>query len=136
MTLRRRLSIFSFSLLLLLCGVGATGIGTLLVARKLLANPQVPIFFHRFRLDDALVLLSGLTLLGVVMAVAQALSAQTTIARRLRHFQLPPGGAPSALNERAGDELDTAAREINELTALIAQLRAKQRSEDEVLAAK
>ena len=81
MTLRRRLSIFSFSLLLLLCGVGATGIGTLLVARKLLANPQVPIFFHRFRLDDALVLLSGLTLLGVVMAVAHRVDAAARLAQ-------------------------------------------------------
>src|SRR5437868_2871012 len=135
MTLNRRLSIFSVSLLLLLSTVGATGISTLLVLRPIV-NGQRAIILERYRLDDVLILLSSFTLLAVVVTVKIALGARNAVIRRLRDFQLPPGGAPSALNDHAGDELDIVAQQLNELTAAVATLRAKQRSEDEVLAAK
>ena len=58
------------------------------------------------------------------------------VTKRLTQFQLPPGADATGLKMNAGDELDYAAERLSELTALVAQLRAKERSEDDLVAAK
>src|SRR4051812_38461479 len=136
MTLHRRLSIFTFSLLLLLTTVGATGVAILLFIRPVLLANQNVVVFGGLGLDDALMLLSSLTSTAVVITVILALLTRRAISKRLRQFQLAPGADASLLKNNVGDELDYAAERLNELSSVVAQLRAAQRSDDEVLAAK
>jgi PAS domain S-box-containing protein len=56
--------------------------------------------------------------------------------KRLRQFRVIAGGAPTSIPDHYGDEMDPVAQQINELSLAVSQLRAQQRSEDEVLAAK
>src|SRR5204863_10191552 len=132
MTLSRRLSIFTFALLLLLTTVGAAAIGIIDCVRPAMAGYKV---FADYGLDDALMLMSSLTCAAVVITVSLALLMRRAIAKRLQQFQLPPGADATVLSNSAGDELDYAAQRLTELTALVAQLRAKERSDDQVIAA-
>jgi PAS domain S-box-containing protein len=134
MTFKRRLSILSVLLVFLLCTVGTAGIVVLLSLRPLLAGQKVLLFEH-FGLDDLLNLLSCITSAAVLMSIAISLVMRRLIMRRIRQFQLAPGAAATSLNAQTGDELDYAAQQLNELTGVVAQLRAKERSEDEVSAA-
>ena len=133
MTLSRRLSIFTFALLLLLTTVGAAAIGIIDCVRPAMSGYKV---FADYGLDDALMLMSSLTCAAVVITVSLALLMRRAIAKRLQQFQLPPGADATLLSNSAGDELDYAAQRLTELTALVAQLRAKERSDDQVIAAK
>ncbi len=134
MTFKRRLSILSVLLVFLLCTVGTAGIVVLLSLRPLMAGQKVLLFEH-FGLDDLLNLLSCVTSAAVLMSIAVSLVMRRLIMRRIRQFQLAPGAGPTSLNAQTGDELDYAAQQLNELTGVVAQLRAKERSEDEVAAA-
>src|SRR4051812_17272807 len=135
MTLQRRLSIFTFALLLLLTTVGAVGVAIIVYIQPALASRKT-IFFGDYGFDDAVMILCSLTCTAVVITVVLALLTRRGIMRRLRQFQLPPGADASVLISNAGDELDYAAQRLNELSEAVAQMRANQRSEDEVLAAK
>src|SRR4051794_27171785 len=133
MTLHRRLSIFSFALLLLLTTVGAAGIAILDSIRPALTGQKV---LGSIGVDDALMILMSLTSTAVFITVTLALLTRRAITKRMKQFQIPPGADATVLKNDAGDELDYAAQRLSELTALVAQLRAKERSDDEVLAAK
>ncbi len=133
MTLRRRISIFTFALPLLLTLVGAAGVEILVMIRPAMAGKKI---LGAYGIDDALKLLSGLTTMAVIVTTVLALLTRRAITTRLRQFQLPPGADATILKSNANDELDYAAQRLNELTTLAAQLRAKERSDDEVRAAK
>ena len=135
MTLNRRLSIFTFALLLLLCTVGATGVAILLTIRPALLTHK-NVILDRYGLDDALTLLSTMTTTAVVVTAGLGLLVRRSVRKRLSQFQLPQGLAAAALKHDVGDELDHAAQQLNALGTTIAQLRAKERSEDEVDAAR
>lgn len=133
MTLRRRLSIFTFALLMLLITVGAAGIGIVFSIRPVLGQIKI---VGAYGVDDALTLLMGLTSTSVMLTVFMGLILRRGVTKRLTQFQLPPGADATGLKMNAGDELDYAAERLSELTALVAQLRAKERSEDDLVAAK
>src|SRR4051794_8329546 len=103
MTLRRRLSIFTFALLLLLTTVGAAGVAIIDSIRPAMAHVQI---FAGFGLDDALMLLTSLTCTAVVITVIMAILVRRAITQRLGQFQLPPGADATKLSDEAGDELD------------------------------
>src|SRR5947208_16868637 len=98
MTLRRRLSIFTFALLLLLTTVGAAGVGILDSIRPAMRNIKV---FGDYGLDDALMLLTSLTSTAVVITVIMALLIRRTITQRLGQSQLPPGADAPKLKNNA-----------------------------------
>jgi PAS domain S-box-containing protein len=133
MTLRRRLSIFSVALLLLLTTVGATGVGIVFVIRPAVKETKI---VGAYGVDDALMLLTGLSSLSVIITVFLALIMRRSVTKRLTQFQIAPGADSTKLKNNTGDELDYAAERLNELTSLVAQLRTKERSEDELVSAK
>jgi PAS domain S-box-containing protein len=133
MTFRRRLSIFTFALLMLLTTVGATAVAIIDSIRPILRGVKV---FGEYGLDDALMLLTSLAATAVVITVIMAMLIRRAITKRLDQFQLAPGADASKMKLNTGDELDYAAQRISELTELVAQLRSKQRSDDELHNAK
>ena len=134
--MQRRLSILLGSLLLLLCTVGAAGVTVVLSFKPLLEGRQFSIFLGLQSVNDALVMLSLLCSSAVVLTVMISMMVRRGILKRLRQFRVVAGGAPTSIPEHIGDELDPVAQQINELSLAVSQLRAQQRSEDEVLAAK
>src|SRR5262249_20046537 len=86
--------------------------------------------------SQAISLLSGLTVAGCAAILLGTMMLRRSITQRLHAFRLPLGSAPTSIPDQTGDELDRAAAQINELTEAVNALRAKQRYEDEVLAAK
>ncbi|MGB7157196.1 MAG: ATP-binding protein, partial [Tepidisphaeraceae bacterium] len=131
MTLRRRLSTLSFFAVLTIGTVGAVGVAVLLALRPALVDKRVRLL-GEYGVDEAIIALTGLTLLAAAVSLANALRVRRAISKRLGSFHLPLGSAATNLD----DELDGIAQQFNDLTAALALLRARQRSEDEVLAAK
>jgi PAS domain S-box-containing protein len=131
MTLSRRLFIFTCSLLLLLCAVGASAVAILFDLRPLLMQHRA-VVFGVVQLDDALSFFSGLTIAAVVSVASLSLLMRRAILKRLRQFQFPLNNPGANARFDMGDELDHAAQQLSELTTAVTQLRSRERSTTEI----
>jgi len=134
MTFKRRLSSLSVLLVLTIGTVGAAGIAVLLSLRPALARHNA-VILGQYGVDEAIIALTGLTLLAVAIMLIKALRTRRAILQRVGDFRLPPV-SPAGVNDAKGDELDGVAHEINALFETVNHLRARQRTDDEVGAAK
>jgi PAS domain S-box-containing protein len=131
MTLARRLFIFTCSLLLLLCAVGASAVAILFNLRPVLSQHRA-VVFGVVQLDDALAFFTGLSIAAVLIVASLALLMRRAILKRLRQFQYPLNNPGANARFDMGDELDHAAQQLNELTAAVTQLRSRERPTTEI----
>ena len=87
MTLRRRISIFTFALPLLLTLVGAAGVEILVMIRPAMAGKRI---LGAYGIDDALKLLSGLTTMAVIVTTVLAVSRAGQSQRGYGNFSSRP----------------------------------------------
>src|SRR5262245_33826283 len=113
MTLKRRFSIFSCALLILLATVAGLCAVILWRVRPLTAAHSATVY-DRYSLDGTLMILCAMTCAGVAMTLLTAIITRRAILRRIREFQLHPGAACTSVNDQARDEFDHAAQRLNE----------------------
>ena len=118
MTLKRRVIVLPLLAALLIGSVGAVAIVSLVRNRSDEGARQLAVIFP-LTIDQAISLLSGLTIAGAATVLLGAVMLRRSIAKRLAAFRVPLGSAPTAIPDRTGDELDRAATQLNELTASI-----------------
>src|SRR5438093_552277 len=143
MTIKRRIVVLPLLAMIVMATIGVIGVAALLGQRGL-SNGAVAgtggvteiALLLPLGANRAIGLLGGLTIAGCAAILLGTLLVRRSVTKRLAGFRLALGSAPTSIPDRTGDELDRAANQLNELTAAVNALRAKQRSEDEVLAAK
>ncbi len=133
MTIRKKLVLISLSTAVVVAGVGATGLHSLLDLREYMRIlPPSPATLD---LERAISLLSILTPVATVLAAGVGLSIASSICQRLNELTTAPKVGNYALS-RTEDELDEVAALINDLGAKNKALVEKQVSEHQLLAAR
>jgi PAS domain S-box-containing protein len=135
MTFTRRVVIPPLLATLFIITISAVGVIALAAHRADATSGRFAVILP-LTIERTIFLLTGMTIAACTAVLLATIVVRRHVAQRLAAFRLALGSAPSAIPDRAGDELDRAASQLNELTAAVSALRAKQRSGDEVVAAR